>query len=155
MRIIRLISVACLFFIAIVNINCSIQDPISSQLLDNSLTADTLIISGISSFTYQISPKIGSHDRLYIGSNNNYNFPMSLFKFSNSGWETFSDSSIIIDRAFFLIYSKDSLKEKNLELKLYYSEDSIFNENESDMNYLSSIDLSNWQYLNFNINMIF
>ncbi len=153
MRIIRLISIVSLFIITIVNINCSIQDPISTQLLDNSLTADTLIISGITSFTYQIAPKIGGYDRLYIGSNNNYSFPMSLFKFANSGWETFSDSSIIIDSAFFQIYSHDSLIQDNFELKLYYSEDSIFNENESDMNYLNSIDLSNWQYLDLNTNV--
>tara|TARA_B100001250_G_scaffold75315_1_gene61608 strand:+ start:177 stop:1394 length:1218 start_codon:yes stop_codon:yes gene_type:complete len=153
MRIIRLISIVSLFIITIVNINCSIQDPISTQLLDNSLTADTLIISGITSFTYQIAPKIGGYDRLYIGSNNNYSFPMSLFKFANSGWETFSDSSIVIDSAFFQIYSNDSLIQDDFELKLYYSEDSIFNENESDMNYLNSIDLNNWQYLDLNTNV--
>ena len=153
MKIIRLISVVSLCTIIIININCSIQDPISTKLLDNSLSADTLRISGITSYTYQIVPKIGRHDRLYVGLNKNYIFPMSLFKFSNAGWETFSDSSIVIDSAFFQIYSNDSLIENNFELELYYSEDSIFDENESDMNYLSSIDLNNWQYLDLSSNV--
>ena len=153
MKIIRLISFISLCTVPLININCSIQDPISSQLLDDNLTADTLRIGGITSYTYQIAPKIGSHDRLYIGSNNDYSFPMSLFKFSNVGWQTFSDSSIVIDSAFFQIYSNDSLIESNFELKLYFSQDSIFDEEESDMNYLSSIDLNNWQILDLQVNI--
>ena len=74
MKIIRLISVVSLCAIVIININCSIQDPISTKLLDTSLSVDTLKINGITSYTYQIAPKIGRHDRLYVGLNKNYIF---------------------------------------------------------------------------------
>ena len=142
----RLICALGLSSILFLNISCS-EEPIQTDLSNINQSLDTLSLNNISGFTYQISPEIGLYQSLYVGEKNNFLFPFSLFKFSSNGWETFKDSSVVIDSIFFKVYSGDSLINVDIGLTLNFSTDSIFSEVESYMNQLKDIDLSQWTNL--------
>ena len=142
----RLICALGLSSILFLNISCS-EEPIQTDLSNINQSLDTLSLNNISGFTYQISPEIGLYQSLYVGEKNSFLFPFSLFKFSSNGWETFKDSSVVIDSIFFKLYSGDSLINVDIGLTLNFSTDSIFSEVESYMNQLKDIDLSQWTNL--------
>jgi len=105
---------------------------------------DTLLISDISGFNYQISPDISSFNKLYVGSKDEFTFLSSLFNFSSNGWDTFFDSTVTIDSIFFKVFSGDSLVEDNTNLNLYFSTDSIFDESNSLVSELGNIVFDEW-----------
>ena len=131
-----------LFFV----LNCS-EEPIQTDLSNNSQSLDTLSLADISGFTYQISPEISSYQKLYVGNNNNFSFPISLLKFPSTVWDTFLDSSVTIDSIFLKVYSGDSLINSDLNLVLHFSPDSVFSEINSYVNHFSDIGLSQWTNL--------
>ena len=131
-----------LFFV----LNCS-EEPIQTDLSNNSQSLDTLSLADISGFTYQISPEISSYQKLYVGNNNNFSFPISLLKFPSTVWDTFLDSSVTIDSIFLKVYSGDSLINSDINLMLHFSPDSVFSEINSYVNQFSDIGLSQWTNL--------
>ena len=123
--------------------SCS-EEPIHSDLsnLDNSI--DTLLITDISGYNYQISPDISSFNKLYVGSKEELTFLSSLFNFSSNSWDTFFDSTVTVDSIFFKVFSGDSLIEDNINLNLYFSPDSIFDESSSLVSELGNVVFDEW-----------
>ena len=128
--------------------NCS-EEPIQSDLSNISQSIDTLLItsSNITAFNYQVSPDIGGYNKLYVGNQDGFNFTSSLLKFSTIGWNTFIDSTVTVDSLFFKVFAGDSSLTLDNNLKLYFSNDSIFDENNSSLADLSNIDFSSWSNL--------
>ena len=128
--------------------NCS-EEPIQSDLSNISQSIDTLLItsSDITAFNYQVSPDIGGYNKLYVGNQDGFNFTSSLLKFSTIGWNTFIDSTVTVDSLFFKVFAGDSSLTIDNNLKLYFSNDSIFDENNSSLADLSNIDFSSWSNL--------
>ena len=126
--------------------NCS-EEPIQTDLSNIGKSIDTLIINDISGYSYQISPEISNYNKLYIGSQDEFSFSRSLFNFSSDGWNIFFDSTVTVDSMFFKVFSGDSLISSDIDLNLHFSNDSIFDENESLVTDLSEIDLTQWNHL--------
>ena len=142
----RLIAPISLSGFLLLLTNCS-EDPIQTDLSGNDLSLDTLSISNISGFTYQISPDISAYKKLYVGNNHGFSFPSSLLKIPSAGWDTFLDSSVTIDSMFLKVYAGDSLLNSDLGLHLYFIPDSIFSETNSHVADLYDLDFSNWNDL--------
>ena len=142
----RSISIIGLSSILFFVLNCS-EEPIQTDLSNNSQALDTLSLADISGFTYQISPEISSYQKLYVGNNNNFFFPRSLLKFPSTGWDTFLDSLVTIDSIFLKVYSGDSLINSDLNLVLHFSPDSVFSELNSYINQFTDIGISQWNIL--------
>ena len=126
--------------------NCS-EEPIESDLSNISQSVDTLLITDITGFNYQISPDIGAYNKLFVGTQNGFVFSSSLLNFSTIGWSTFFDSSVTVDSLFLKVFSGDSSLSVDNSLKLYFSNDSIFDESKSHVVNLSDIDFSQWNNL--------
>ena len=144
----RLISTIGLSSVLFLHLNCSFE-PIQTDLSNVNQFLDTLTINNISGFTYQVSPDISSYQKLYIGSNNNFSFPSSLFKYSSDVWDTFLDSSVIVDSAFFRVFSGDSLLNTDFNLNLRFSQDSVFSESDSYVDQFNNLDFNAWSNLGF------
>ena len=142
----RLITAIGLSSFFIFFFSCS-EDPIQTDLSTNDLSLDTLLIKNITGFTYKISPDISAYKKLYIGNSQNFSFPFSLLKFPSNGWDTFLDSSVTIDSIFLKVYAGDSLLSGDLDLHLYFTTDSIFDESNSYSSDLYDLDFSNWNDL--------
>tara|TARA_A100001015_G_scaffold317639_1_gene435166 strand:+ start:192 stop:1403 length:1212 start_codon:yes stop_codon:yes gene_type:complete len=126
--------------------NCS-EEPIQADLSSVGKSIDTLIITDISGYSYQVSPEISNYNKLYIGYQDEFSFSHSLFNFSSDGWNIFFDSTVTVDSMFFKVFSGDSLISNDIDLNLHFSNDSIFDENESLVTDLSEIDLTQWNNL--------
>ena len=129
-----------------ISTNCS-DEPIQTDLSSIGKSIDTLIITDISGYSYQISPEISNYNKLYIGSQDEFSFSRSLFNFSSDGWNIFFDSTVTVDSMFFKVFSGDSLILNDIDLNLHFSNDSIFDENKSLVTDLSEIDLTQWTNL--------
>ena len=129
-----------------ISTNCS-EEPIQADLSNMDKSIDTLLITDISGYNYQISPEISNYNKLYIGSKDEFSFSRSLFNFSSDGWNIFFDSTVTVDSMFFKVFSADSLISNDIDLNLYFSNDSIFDENESLVTDLIEIDLTQWNNL--------
>ena len=134
------IGLLCFLFFSI---NCS-EQPIQTDLSNLNNDIDTLLITDISSFNYQVSPDISGYNKLYVGSKGEFNFLSSLFNFSSIGWDTFFDSTVTVDSIFFKVFSGDSLNEHNPNLNLYFSTDSIFDESNSLVSELGNVVYDEW-----------
>ena len=139
------IGLSSFLFIAI---NCS-EELLQADLSNINKNIDTLIITDISGYNYQVSPEISNYNKLYIGSQGEFSFSNSLFNFSSDGWNIFFDSTITVDSMFFKVFSGDSLISNNINLNLYFSNDSIFDEDKSYVTDLNQIDLNQWNNLGF------
>ncbi len=129
--------ICCLFFFN----NCS-EEPIHTDLSSLNDNIDTLLITDISGYNYQISPDISSYNKLFVGSKEEFTFLSSLLNFSSNSWETFSDSTVTIDSILFKVFSEDSLIENNINL--YFSTDSIFDESSSLVSELRNVVFDEW-----------
>ncbi len=142
----RLLFYIGLLSFLFISTNCS-EEPIQTDLSNIGKSIDTLIITDISGYSYQISPEISDYNKLYIGSQEEFSFSRSLFNFSSDGWNIFFDSTVTVDSMFFKVFSGDSLISSDIDLNLHFSNDSIFDENESLVTDLSEIDLTQWNNL--------
>ena len=127
--------------------NCS-EDPLTSEFQNSGLGIDTLTVSHISSQNYNIAPNIGTNERLYLGSKNGLEVPVSFIQISNSFyWNYFFDSTIVVDSLRFFLYSNDSLLEAGSVPNLYFESDSQFDENSSTYLDFSGFSNSDWTEL--------
>ena len=126
--------------------NCS-EEPIQTDLSSAGKSIDTLMITDISGYSYQVSPELSNYNKLYIGSQDEFSFSLSLFNFSSDGWNIFFDSTVTVDSMFFKVFSGDSLISNDIDLNLHFSKDSIFDENESLTTDLGEIDFTQWNNL--------
>ena len=60
--------------------------------IDNNI--DTLLITDIAGYDYQISPDISNYNKLFVGSKEEFTFLSSLFNFPSNSWDTFFDSTL-------------------------------------------------------------
>ena len=123
--------------------SCS-EEPIHTDLSNLNNNIDTLLITDISGYNYQISPDISNFNKLYVGSKQEFTFLSSLFNFSSNGWDTFIDSTVTVDSILFKVFSGDSLIEDNTNLNLYFSTDSIFDESNSLVSELGNLVFDEW-----------
>ena len=123
---------------------CS-DDTLYSDLRHGSLSIDTLTISSIDILNYKIAPNIGSNERLYLGTKNGIEVPLSLIQISNSPFWNFQfDSTKIIDSLRFSLYSNDSLINLEETPNLFFKSDSQFDENTSNYMEFSEFSLAEW-----------
>ena len=146
MKSFRLLFDLCLTYFLYFFFSCS-EEPIHADLsnLDNNI--DTLLITDISGYNYQISPDISGYNKLYVGSKEEFTFLSSLFNFPLNSWDTFFDSTVTVDSIFFKVFSGDSLIEDNPNLNLYFSTDSIFDESNSLVSELGNVVYDEWVVL--------
>lgn len=142
----RLLIDIGLFWFLYLFLSCS-EEPIQTDLSNLNNNIDTLLITDISGYNYQISPDISSYNKLFVGTYGEYNFLSSLFNFSSNSWDIFFDSTITVDSIFFKVFSGDSLIESNNNLNLYFSTDSIFDEKNSLITELGNIEFDEWMGL--------
>jgi len=143
MKSFRLLFDICLICFLYFFSSCS-EEPIHTDLSNVDNNIDTLLITDISGYNYQISPNISGYNKLYVGSREEFTFLSSLFNFSSNGWDTFFDSTVTVDSIFFKVFSGDSLIENNIDLNLYFSTDSIFDESSSLVSELGNVVFDEW-----------
>lgn len=123
---------------------CS-DDTLNSDLGHGELNIDTLSISNIDILNYSIAPSIGANERLYLGSKNGIEVPLSLIQISNSPYWNFQyDSTKIIDSLRFSLYSNDSLINLEETPNLFFKSDSQFDENTSNYMEFSEFSVAEW-----------
>ena len=143
MKSFRLLFHICFFCFLYFFNSCS-EEPIHTDLSNLNNNIDTLLITDISGYNYQISPNVSGYNKLYVGSKEEFTFLSSLFNFSSNGWDTFFDSTVTVDSIFFKVFSGDSLIEDNTNLNLYFSVDSIFDESASLVSELGNVTFDEW-----------
>ena len=139
----RFISIVCLSSILLLHLNCSFE-PVQADLSKINQSLDTLIIKNITGQTYQVSPDISSYQKLYIGNNEGFLFPSALLKFSSDVWGILSDSLVTVDSILLKVYSNDSLLNNDLDLHLYFTQDSVFSESNSLVDQLTVLSFNQW-----------
>ena len=141
MKSFRILFDICLIFFLYFLPSCS-EEPIHTDLSNVDNNIDTMLITDISGYNYQISPDISNYNKLYVGSKEEFTFLSSLFNFASNGWDTFFDSTVTVDSIFFKVFSGDSLIENNINL--YFSTDSIFDESYSLVSELGNLNFDEW-----------
>lgn len=128
--------------------HCS-ENPIQSNLSHSTLYLDTLTISEISAANYWVAPNLGSNEKLYLGTKNGLNVPVSFIEIetpSPNYWNYYYDSTITIDSLHFKLYTNDSLlglKEVLLP-SLYFKSGFHFDESENTYLDFSGFTISDW-----------
>ena len=137
-----IIKFLILLFIPFCLWQCS-ETPLNNDLTHSNLYIDTLFVNNITGDNYMVAPNLGTNERLYVGTKNGINVPLSFIKIVTPIPNS-SDSTFIIDSLRFVLYSKDSSLSSNSIPNLFFSPDSQFDENNST--YLDYIDfsLSDW-----------
>ena len=137
-----IIKFLILLFIPFCLWKCS-ETPLNNDLTHSNLYIDTLVVNDITGDNYMVAPNLGTNERLYVGTKNGINVPLSFIKIVTPIPNS-SDSTFIIDSLRFVLYSKDSSLSSNSIPNLFFSPDSQFDENNST--YLDYIDfsLSDW-----------
>ena len=143
MKSFRLLFDICLVCFLYFFSSCS-EEPIHTDLSNVDNNIDTLLITDISGYNYQISPDISGYNKLFVGSKEEFTFLSSLFNFPANSWDTFFDSTVTVDSIFFKVFSGDSLIEDNIDLNLYFSTDSIFDESNSLVSELGNVVFDEW-----------
>ena len=125
-----------------------LQNTVTDDLNDPGMMHDTLSISSIMGFNYQTPPELGNSTLLYLGTDSSgFQNPFALFKVQSNSintsetFDSFSDSTVEIDSAKFILTFNSDTIETGMIFDLYYfpnSGDSIFNE--SNSNYLNLIE---------------
>ena len=108
------ISFVCFLYL----FNSCSEEPIHTDLSNLNNNIDTLLITDISGYNYQISPDISGYNKLFVGAREEFAFLSSLFNFPSDSWNTFFDSTVTIDSILFKVFSGDSLIEDNTNLNL-------------------------------------
>ena len=133
-----------LFALVFMTYKCS-DDTLYSDIGHGSLGIDTVSISNIDIRNYSIAPNIGANERLYLGSKNGIEVPLSLIQISNSPFWNFQyDSTKIIDSLRFSLYSNDSLINLEETPNLFFKSDSQFDENTSNYMEFSEFSVAEW-----------
>ena len=127
---------------------CS-ENPIHSDLSHSRLYLDTLTIREISGTNYWVAPNLGSNEKLYLGTKNGLNVPVSFIEIGTPNpnyWNYYYDSTITIDSLHFKLYTNDSildLKEVLLP-SLYFKSGFQFDESENTYLDFSGFTISDW-----------
>jgi len=127
---------------------CS-ENPIHSDLSHSTLYLDTLTIHEISGINYWVAPNLGSNEKLYLGTKNGLNVPVSFIEIETPNpnyWNYYYDSTITIDSLHFKLYTNDSLLDLKEVLlpNLYFKSGFQFDESENTYLDFSGFTISDW-----------
>ena len=127
---------------------CS-ENPIHSDLSHSTLYLDTLTIREISGTNYWVAPNLGSNEKLYLGTKNGLNVPVSFIEIGTPNpnyWNYYYDSTITIDSLHFKLYTNDSLLDLKEVLlpSLYFKSGFQFDESENTYLDFSGFTISDW-----------
>ena len=136
------------FILSILSWQCE-DNRIEADLSHLPLSMDTVSIDSISFSSYRVAPNLGSNEKLYLGTKNGLNVPVSFIEIetpSPNYWNYYYDSTIDIDSLHFKLYSNDSLlglKEVLLP-SLYFKSGFHFDESENTYLDFSGFTISDW-----------
>ena len=136
------------FILSISSWQCD-DNRIEADLSHLPLSMDTVSIDSISFSSYRVAPNLGSNEKLYLGTKNGLNVPVSFIEIetpSPNYWNYYYDSTIDIDSLHFKLYSNDSLlglKEVLLP-SLYFKSGFHFDESENTYLDFSGFTISDW-----------
>ena len=125
------------------------ENPIQSDLSHSTLYLDTLTIREISGTNYWVAPNLGSNEKLYLGTKNGLNVPVSFIKIETPNpnyWKYYYDSTITIDSLHFKLYTNDSLLDLKEVLlpNLYFKSGFHFDESENTYLDFTGFTISDW-----------
>lgn len=135
------------FVMIIISWRCA-EDPLETDLSHLNLSVDTLYISNIVGSSYWVSPNIGTNDRLYLGSKNGIDVPVSFIGITDHFyWDYYFDSTVTFDSLHFMLFSNDSELTVSSTPNLYFSPDSHFHETKSSYKDFSGFSTASWTNL--------
>jgi len=128
--------------------HCS-ENPIQSDLSHSTLYLDTLTIREISGTNYWVAPNLGSNEKLYLGTKNGLNVPVSFIEIETPNpnyWKYHYDNTITIDSLHFKLYTNDSLLDLKEVLlpNLYFKSGFHFDESENTYLDFTGFTISDW-----------
>ena len=121
---------------------------IEADLSHLPLSLDTVSIDLISFSSYRIAPNLGSNDRLYLGTKNSLDVPLSFIGIKDHYyWSNSLDSTVTVDSLHFILYSSDSLLTQSSTPNLFFNPDSQFNESKSTYLDFVGYSIADWESL--------
>ena len=115
------------FILSISSWQCE-DNRIEADLSHLPLSMDTVSIDSISFSSYRVAPNLGSNDRLYLGTKNSLDVPLSFIGIKDHYyWSNSLDSTVTVDSLHFILYSSDSLLTQSYTPNLFFNSDSQFN----------------------------
>ena len=107
---------------------------------------DTVSIDLISFSSYRVAPNLGSNDRLYLGTKNSLDVPLSFIGIKDHYyWSNSLDSTVTVDSLHFILYSSDSLLTQSSTPNLFFNSDSQFNESKSTYLDFVGYSIADWE----------
>ena len=135
------------FILSISSWQCE-DNRIEADLSHLPLSMDTVSIGSISFSSYRIAPNLGSNDRLYLGTKNSLDVPLSFIGIKDHYyWSNSLDSTVTVDSLHFILYSSDSLLTQTSTPNLFFNSDSQFNESKSTYLDFVGYSIADWESL--------
>ena len=133
------------FMLSISSWQCE-DNRIEADLSHLPLSLDTVSIDLISFSSYRIAPNLGSNDRLYLGTKNSLDVPLSFIGIKDHYyWSNSLDSTVTVDSLHFILYSSDSLLTQSSTPNLFFNPDSQFNESKSTYLDFVGYSIADWE----------
>ena len=133
------------FILSISSWQCE-DNRIEADLSHLPLSMDTVSIDSISFSSYRVAPNLGSNDRLYLGTKNSLDVPLSFIGIKdNYYWSHSLDSTVTVDSLHFILYSSDSLLTQTSTPNLFFNSDSQFNESKSTYLDFVGYSVADWE----------
>ena len=135
------------FIFSILSWQCE-DNRIEADLSHLPLSLDTVSIDLISFSSYRVAPNLGSNDRLYLGTKNSLDVPLSFIGIKDHYyWSNSLDSTVTVDSLHFILYSSDSLLTQSFTPNLFFNSDSQFNESKSTYLDFVGYSIADWESL--------
>ena len=133
------------FILSISSWQCE-DNRIEADLSHLPLSIDTVSVDSISFSSYRVAPNLGSNDRLYLGTKNSLDVPLSFIGIKdNYYWNHSLDSTVTVDSLHFILYSSDSLLTQSSTPNLFFNSDSQFNESKSTYLDFVGYSIADWE----------
>ena len=135
------------FILSISSWQCE-DNRIEADLVHLPLTMHTVSIDLISFSSYRVAPNLGSNDRLYLGTKNSLDVPLSFIGIKDHYyWSNSLDLTVTVDSLHFILYSSDSLLTQTSTPNLFFNPDSQFNESKSTYLDFVGYSIADWESL--------
>ena len=133
------------FILSISSWQCE-DNRIEADLSHLPLSMDTVSIGSVSFSSYRVAPNLGSNDRLYLGTKNSLDVPLSFIGIKDHYyWSNSLDSTVTVDSLHFILYSSDSLLTQTSTPNLFFNPDSQFNESKSTYLDFVGYSIADWE----------
>ena len=139
------INLLGVFILSILSWQCE-DNRIEADLIHLPLELHTVSIDSISFSSYRVAPNLGSNDRLYLGTKNSLDVPLSFIGIKDHYyWSNSLDSTVTVDSLHFILYSSDSLLTQSSTPNLFFNSDSQFNESKSTYLDFVGYSIADWE----------